>query len=107
MKSALWTRGSSGLSGLDADGWREILVSKNFRNAGQNLRCASAIFAQKLSTVETEVKAENRRYTNLEAYITCQLIPLDKNPGVRPIGIGKVLQRIAGKVILCHLSLIL
>ena len=36
--SALQTKGSSGPSGLDADGWRRILVSKNFGAAGHNLR---------------------------------------------------------------------
>ena len=39
------------------------------------------------------------RYTNIEAYTTCRLIPLDKNPGVRPIGIGEVIRRIIGKAI--------
>ena len=29
-----------------------------------------------------------------------QLIPLDKNPDARPIGVGRVLERIAGKAIL-------
>ena len=101
MKSALRTRGSSGPSGLDADGWRRILVSKNFGNVGKDLRCALSGFAQKVSTVEIEVKVENgRSYTNLEAYTACRLIPLDKNPGVRPIGVGEVLRRIVGKAIL-------
>jgi hypothetical protein len=64
MKSALRTRGSSGPSGLDVDGWRRILVSKNFGNVGKNLRCALSGFARKVSTVETEVKVENgRSYT--------------------------------------------
>ena len=36
----------------------------------------------------------------LEAYVACRLIPLDKQPGVRPIGIGEVVRRIIGKAIL-------
>ena len=35
----------------------------------------------------------------LEGYTACRLIPLDKNPGVRPIGVGEVLRRIIGKTI--------
>ena len=35
----------------------------------------------------------------LESYMSCRLIPLDKNPGIRPIGVGEVLRRIIGKTI--------
>ena len=38
--------------------------------------------------------------TSLEAFTVCRLIPLDKKPGLRPIGVGEVLRRIAGKVIM-------
>ena len=99
--AALRTRCSCGPSGLDADGWRRILVSKNFGAAGYNLRGALATFAQKISTIETEVLVENgRTYTNLETYTACRLIPLDNNPSVRPIGVGEVLRRIVRKAIL-------
>lgn len=101
LNAALKTKGSSGPSGLDADGWRRILVSKNFATTGKNLRCALAAFAQKVSTIEIETTTEDgKSYSNLEAYLACRLIPLDKNPGVRPIGVGEVLRRIVGKAIL-------
>ena len=32
--------------------------------------------------------------------MACRLIPLDKKPGVRPNGVGEVLQRIAGKAVM-------
>ena len=37
---------------------------------------------------------------SLEAYVACRLIPLDKKPGVRPIGVGEVLRRLIGKSII-------
>ena len=75
-------------------------MSKNFGAAGHNLRSALATFAQEISTIDTDVLVENgRTYTNLEAYTACRLIPLDENPGVKPIGVGEVLRRIIGKAI--------
>ena len=35
----------------------------------------------------------------LGAFLSCRLIPLEKNPGLRPIGVGEVFRRIVVKVI--------
>ena len=35
----------------------------------------------------------------LGAYTSCRLIPLAKNPGIRPIGVSEVLRRIVGKAV--------
>ena len=39
-----------------------------------------------------------------EGLVACSSIPLDKSPGVRPIGVGEVLRRIIGKAILTVLK---
>ena len=36
----------------------------------------------------------------IEAFVACRLIPLNKNPGLRPIGVGEVLRRIVGKIVM-------
>ena len=82
-QAALRTRGASGPSGLDADGWRRILVSKNFGRTSTELRKSIAEMACVLCTKEIEFV--QHQPTSIEAYnyIACRLIPLDKNPGVR------------------------
>ena len=37
--------------------------------------------------------------TSRQSLLSCRLIPLDKDPGVRPIGIREVLRRIIGKAV--------
>jgi len=68
LKAAQLTRGGSGPSGMDADGWRRILTSKDYGENG--------------------------------TLLASRLIPLDKRPGLRPIGVGEVLRRIMGKVVM-------
>ena len=51
------------------------------------------------SLCTTNIHLENTgSEKSLEAFTANRLIPLNKNPGQRPIGVGEVLRRIAGKV---------
>ena len=96
-KVALKTRGGAGPSGLDADGWKRVFTSNQFGDSTDDLCKIFAEVIKKLCTVENQP-------TSLEAFLANRLIPLDKNPGLRPIGVGEVLRRIAGKVIVSHLK---
>eukprot|EP00111_Clytia_hemisphaerica_P007481 TCONS_00021735-protein len=86
-KAAQLTKGGSGPSGLDADGWRHILTSRSFGEAGRNLRTALSLVIRHLCT--NEIMDDS-----LQSLMASRLIPLDKMPGVRPIGVGEVLRRI-------------
>ena len=84
------TKGSAGPSGIDAEKYRRILCSKNFKAEGKVLREEIAVFTRNLLKIVYHPSF-------LEGYTSCRLIPLDKNPGIRPTGVGEVLRRIVGK----------
>ena len=76
---------------MDADGWRRMCTA--FGDASEDLCDALACSARRIATSYINPAA-------LEAFVACRLIPLDKKPGVRPIGIGETVRRIIGKAIL-------
>ena len=79
VKSAMLTKGGSGPSSLDADGWRKILISRSFGTVSSELRKTFALFVKSLCVEEIKI-AES-----LESFIACRLIALDKRPGLRPV----------------------
>ena len=65
-----------------------FLVLSSLRTSLQNY--VLLLLARSLNTTEI-----NPKY--LRAFVASRLLPLDKKPGIRPIGIGEVLRRIVGK----------
>ena len=91
-KATRLTKGSSGPSQLDAEQYRHIILSTKFKKESKELRQQVAILAKRLATTMVDP-------SSTEALTACRLIPLNKNPGIRLIGIGEVLRRIIGKSI--------
>ncbi|KAL5266795.1 hypothetical protein ACHWQZ_G003996 [Mnemiopsis leidyi] len=91
-KAALRTEGSGGPTLIDSDCWKRILCSKNFKQQQADLCESIAELTKKLCVTSANP-------TDLRELLASRLIPLDKNPGVRPIGIGEILRRIIGKCV--------
>ena len=88
---ALHSTGTAGPSGIDAAAWRKMCSS--FKEASSNLCDAIAGVARRMCTARVAPEA-------LSALLACRLVPLNKNPGVRPIGVGEVVRRIIGKAVM-------
>ena len=95
--AATRTKAGSGLSGLDADGWRRVIVSARFGTATLDLHKAIAELIKNLCIANI---SNNNNCLSLESLVACRLIPLSKNSGLGPIGVGKVLKSISGKVVI-------
>ena len=91
--AATKTKGSVGPSGMDAELYRRILCTKKIKAEGKVMREKIAVFTRNLLKIAYHPSL-------LEGYTSCRLTPLDKNPGIRPIGVGEVLRRIVGKILL-------
>ena len=97
-KAARMTKRGSGPSGMDADGWRRILISSSLGSSSSELRKALAEFIKKLCKENIEVNSN--KTTSLKMFSACRMIPLNKNPGLRPIGLCEVLRQITGQVVM-------
>ncbi|CAM1296179.1 Uncharacterised protein r2_g545 [Pycnogonum litorale] len=87
--------GSGGPSGIDSACWRHFCTG--YKSYSQDLCISIAMVARRLASCSVDPKG-------IVALTSCRLVPLDKNPGVRPIGICEVLRRIISKSILSVVS---
>ena len=74
-----------------------MLTSKVFDGCTSDLRKAIADFIKYICI--NEIQFQNNT-ASLETFIASRLVPLDKNPSLRPIGVGEVFRRIVGKVVM-------
>ena len=70
------TNGAAGPSGVDAFGWRRFCSF--FKSASTDLCNALASVARRLCTTSVDTDS-------VTAYVACRLIPLNREPGVRPL----------------------
>ena len=69
-----------------------MLVSKSFgSSSSKDLRESFVNFTRTLSNRNLNTSINDVGDT-LEAFIANRLIPLNKNPGIRPIGVGEVIR---------------
>ena len=89
-RATLKTSGGHGPCGVDALEWHRYLTV--FGSRSESLGRTVAKIGVRLAT-------EKQDPTSLQAYNACRVIPLDKCPGVRPVGVGEVLRWLIGRTI--------
>ena len=80
--AALRTSGAAGPSGLDASFWRRLCTCHG---------SASGDIYQALADTAKRLCCQYVDPTIISPFTACQLIALDKQPGMRPIGVGDIL----------------
>ena len=75
------------------------MVFNQFGPSPVDLQTSIANFVKRLWNTNIHL-LNSGTHNSLEVFTASRLIPLSKNPRVQPFGVGEVLRRIAGKVIM-------
>ena len=90
-RAALHTTGAGGPLGTDAHCWRRLCSA--FKRSSDDLWHSLSLLARKLCSVYVDPNG-------LSPFLACRLVALDKNPGIRPIGVCETVRRIIAKAVL-------
>lgn len=58
---------------------------------------ASTKFCESLASLGKRIANKDVPFRDIRALVTSRIVPLDKKPGVRPIGVGNAVRRLLGK----------
>ena len=83
-------KGASGPSGANSHAWRRWCLA--YKGTSDKLCRTVATLARRLATDQVAFEI-------IEALVRGRLLPLDKCPGVRPVGVGEVLRRLLSKIV--------
>lgn len=89
-RTAAKLSGGAGPSGVDAVDLRHWLL--RFGSQSEGLRTELAAWTQWLCDGDPP-------YAAIRALMACRLVALDKQPGVRPVGIGEIYRRLMAKTV--------
>ena len=90
-RASIHCQGVARITGLDSTAWRWMCCS--FQQASRHL-CNS------LASLGRRICTQSVPPDGISAFAACQLIALDKTPGVCPIDIGEVSHRIIAKAVM-------
>ena len=90
-RCALKTEGAAGVYQADDQLWQKMVTS--FKETSTDFCAAVAAGARRFAIEYVDLRG-------IEALVANRSIPLDKCPGLRPVGIGEVKRRVVGKGIM-------
>ena len=90
-KCALRTKGGAGVSQQEDNLWHKMVTA--YKDSSSALCNAVGSLARRLATEYVDP-------VGLEALLANRGIAIDKNPGLRPVGVGEIVRRIIGKAVM-------
>ena len=103
-----WRRKDTKCCNKDARWYRTFryglrCLKKDFNIKTILIKLLQSVLRKAFAEVIKKICSVKNQSSNLEAFLACRLIPLDKNSGLWAIGVGELLRRITGEAVVTHI----